>query len=261
MEALRIYRALAGAYVRSRMQYKASTLGRAATFALIDAVPVALLAVVLARFPDVAGWRWPELALLYALSQCASAAARMFSWQLDHFDEYILSGELDIFLTRPLPPLWHLLAVRFDIVQIGRLVIGIFVLVLAFRLAAIHPTPAHVGLTILAVIGGAILLFSLTLIVASLSFWYTRTGKLQDIVQSGTRSFAEYPLPIYPRGVQLLLVTVLPLALATYHPALELLGRASSPLAFASLPAGLLFLSVSVALWRRGLHRYQSTGS
>jgi ABC-2 type transport system permease protein len=264
-EYLGVYRALAGAYVRSRLEYRASFLARAAGVALTDLSFLALTALAVYRFSEIDGWRFTQLALLYGLSQLAGALARCFSWQLDHFDEYIASGEFDLFLTRPLPPLFHLLAVRFDVMQIGRVLVGAVTVALATSAAGVPATPGSVALILAAVLGGALILFSLTLAVATLSFWYTRTGKLQDVVQNASRAFAEYPLSIYPRGVRALLTWVLPVGLATYYPSLWLLGRAEgaleSALAFAALPAGGLFLAAALGFWRLGLKRYQSTGS
>jgi ABC-2 type transport system permease protein len=258
---LNVYRALAGASIRARLQYRLSAISRAVTLALADLTPLLLIGVVLSQFTSVGGWRWPELALLFGLVQLASALARCFSWQLDHFDEYITSGEFDLFLVRPLPPLVHLLAIRFEIVQVGRVAVGIATIAVACQVTGVWATPANIAVIATAAAGGALLLFSLTLAIASLSFWHTRTGKLQDVVQSGCRAFAEYPLAIYPRSVRIALTTVLPLALITYHPALYLLGRQTSILAFAAVPVSAAFLVLALALWRAGLRRYQSTGS
>lgn len=258
---LSIYRALAGAHVRSRLQYRASAASRILTLALADLTPLLLLGVVLARFPTVAGWRFAEMALLYGLIQLASSIARCFSWQLDHFDEYITSGEFDLFLVRPLPPLFHLLAIRFEIIQLGRIAIGVATIVLASSAAGVGPGASNLAVIASAATGGALLLFALTLVVAAISFWHTRTGKLQDVVQAGCRAVSEYPLTIFPREVRAVLVTLLPLALVTYYPALWLLGRDHSPLAFAAIPVGALFLGLALIVWRAGLRRYQSTGS
>jgi ABC-2 type transport system permease protein len=101
--------------------------------------------------------------------------------------------------------------------------------------------------------------------VATLSFWHTRTGKLQDIVQGGGREMVSYPLGIYPSPVRALLTFVVPVALITYYPAQRLLGKsdeAFSPvLSLATLPAGLLLLLLAALFWRKGLGHYQSTGS
>src|SRR5438552_988683 len=82
-----------------------------------------------------------------------------------------------------------------------------------------------VAVLLAAVIGGTMLMTALTMMTATLSFWHTRTGKLQDFVQSSGREFANYPLTLYPTSVRWILTIALPLALITYYPAQVLLGR------------------------------------
>jgi len=265
-EYWQIYRALAGAYVRSRLQYRLSFwLGFFVT-AFTDLAPLLLIGIVFTRFPAIHGWRWRDVALLYALNQMAFGLVRCFSRQVDNFDTYIVSGEFDSFLIRPLPPLFHLLAARFEVVELGRVLISLVVLGLAVRAAGVPVTAAHVGLVLAAVVGGAMLLFSFLLTVATVSFWQTRTGKLQDLFQSSGRVFAEYPLTIYPTGVRWLLTFVLPFGLITYYPAQRLLGRNETgvllpALSLAAVPAGLFFLLIAGLVWRAGVRHYQSTGS
>jgi ABC-2 type transport system permease protein len=265
-EYWQIYRALAGAYVRSRLQYRLSFWLGIFVTAVTDLAPLLLIGIVFTQFPTIHGWRWRDVALLYALNQMAFGLVRCFSRQIDNFDTYIVSGDFDSFLIRPLPPLFHLLAARFEVTELGRVLVGTVVLGLAMRVAAVPMTLAHMIVVLAAVIGGAMILFSFLLMVATVSFWQTRTGKLQDLFQSSGRVFAEYPLSIYPTAVRWLLTFVLPFALITYYPAERLLGRNETGallpvLSLAAVPAGLLFLGIAGLVWRTGVRHYQSTGS
>jgi ABC-2 type transport system permease protein len=262
----RLYRALAGAYVRSRLQYRFSFwLGIVVTL-ITDLIPLLLIGIVFTRFPTLHGWHWRDIALLYGLDQLAFGLVRCFSRQIDNFDSLIVSGDFDSFLVRPLPPLFHLLAARFEIVEVGRLSAGFVILALAARAGGVPFTPANALVALGAAVGGATILFSFILMVASVSFWQTRSAKLQDLVQASGRAFADYPLTIYPHAVRWIFTFVLPLALVTYYPAQRLLGRNETGallpvLSAAALPAGLLLLGIAGLVWRAGLRHYQSTGS
>jgi ABC-2 type transport system permease protein len=262
----RLYRTLAGAYVRSRLQYRWSFWLGIFVTVITDLVPLMLIGIVFTRFPTIRGWHWRDIALIYGLDQLAFGLVRCFSRQLDNFDQYIVSGDFDSILIRPLPPLFHLIAARFEIVEIGRLTAGVVVLCLAARAAGVSLTFANVGIALAAAVGGAMILFSFILMVAAVSFWQTRSGKLQDLVQASGRAFADYPLTIYPSGIRWLLTFILPLALITYYPAQRLLGRNETGallplLSRAAVPAGLLLLALAGLVWRAGLRHYQSTGS
>jgi ABC-2 type transport system permease protein len=261
-----IYRALAGAYVRSRLQYRLSFWLGVLTTVSVDLVPLLLIGIVFTRFPSVHGWAWRDIALLYGLDQLAFGLVRCFSRQIDNFDNFIVTGDFDSFLMRPLPPLFHLLAARFEITEVGRLAGGIVVFALAARAAGVPFTAVNVAVALAAAVGGATILFSFILMVAAVSFWHTRSSKLQDMVQASGRAFAAYPLTIYPNGIRWFLTLALPLALVTYYPAQRLLGRNETGallpvLSVAAIPMGLLFLGLAGLVWRAGLRHYQSTGS
>jgi ABC-2 type transport system permease protein len=261
-----IYGALAGAYVRSRMQYPLSFWPRVLISLGADLVPLLLIGILFTRFPTIQGWEWQEIALLYGLSQLSFGLMRCFGWQIDHLGDLIASGEFDSFLIRPLPPLFHLIAARFEILEIGRVIAGGVILAVATVSVGVPLTPANLAVTLGAVVGGAMILFSLSLIVATFSFWHTRSGKLQDLVLASGREFANYPLTIFPTGIRWLLTLALPLALITYYPAQRLLGHNETGallplLSIAALPVGILALWLASRIWHVGLQHYQSTGS
>lgn len=265
-EYWRIYRVLAGAYVRSRLQYRLSFWLSILVSLTVDLMPLLLIGIVFTRFPSINGWTWRDIALLYGLDQLAFGLVRCFSRQVDNFDQFIVTGDFDSFLVRPLPPLFHLLAARFEITELGRLSAGAVILVLAARAADVPLTVENVLVILAAAVGGALILFSFILMVASVAFWHTRSGKLQDMVQASGRAFAGYPLTIYPSAIRWCLTLVLPLGLVTYYPAQRLLGRNESGallpvLSVAAIPMGLLLLGVAGLVWRAGLRHYQSTGS
>jgi ABC-2 type transport system permease protein len=74
-----------------------------------------------------------------------------------------------------------------------------------------------------------------------------------------------YPLSIYPRLVQLLVVFILPFAFVNYLPALILLGktgRVFAPFWGALSPlVGAIFFALCFRFWMLGLDRYKSAGS
>jgi ABC-2 type transport system permease protein len=73
--------------------------------------------------------------------------------------------------------------------------------------------------------------------------------------------FAQYPLTIYPKFINLVLTWLIPYAFASFVPATYLLGRDTSVVAWLGplVAAGLLFIGYQ--FWRLGLRHYAGTGS
>ena len=78
------------------------------------------------------------------------------------------------------------------------------------------------------VLSGALLLFAIGLLTASLGFWLTRIEDLQTITEDAARTAVQYPVSIYPKWMQGMLLTAIPVAFANYVPSLPVRRKAES---------------------------------
>ena len=77
---------------------------------------------------------------------------------------------------------------------------------------------------------------------------------------------SQHPLPIYRPWFQKIFTYVVPLATVSYLPSLAIIGRPDplgSTLAvqYLSPMVGVVFLVLSLQVWKFGVRHYQSTGS
>ena len=119
----------------------------------------------------------------------------------------------------------------------------------------------------LVVLGGSLIDLGISLVVATISFWFVRVDTLRWVVMSLEQDFTRYPISIYTRGVRIVLAFVLPFAFMNYFPATFFLQKADSGLhlnpavGLLAPVIGLAWFGGSYVLWRIGLHHYQGTGS
>jgi len=135
---LKLYFLLAGYYVRSRFQYRLSFALRCVTIAVSEACLVGLLGVLFTKFRAVNGWTLAEVVFLYGLGNLAYSLMRIVASQLDDFDRYILQGDLDTVLTKPLPPLFYVLASRVELHHVARALTSVVIFILALNFAQIR---------------------------------------------------------------------------------------------------------------------------
>jgi ABC-2 type transport system permease protein len=111
------------------------------------------------------------------------------------------------------------------------------------------------------VVGGAVLGFSITLIVACSAFRFTSVGSL--LMPLGYfAEFTRFPLGIYGRPIQFALTWLLPFAMAGLFPAGFLLGKDGYRLYGMLAPLmGWLFLGLALLVWRVSVRGYKSTGT
>ncbi len=229
-------------------------------------VALAALYVTMRQFPSMNGWDFRQMFFLYALWMTAHELHNTLFFTVVSVPEYVREGRFDRFLVRPLDTLFQVLTVPQSIVPDG--------LILAIATLAAATAAAHVRVDWLYAVfvpaiamGGALIDLGISLVVATLSFWFVRVDTLRWVVMSLEQDFTRYPISIYGRGVRIVLSFVLPFAFMNYFPATFFLQKTDTgmhldPWVGLLTPAiGLAWLGAAYAFWLVGLRHYQGTGS
>ena len=263
---LRYYLGLYGAYFRlglkTMAQYRADVWVMAVSTAITSGATLLFLSVLFGKITQLQGWSFYEVVLIYGLVSVSGGLDAVFLNMPHSLWGYVLRGRLDVLLLRPARPLFQLFGEQcLNPMAAGGLVVGIAIvpvalarLELAFRAWWLLYIP-------LVAISGAVLWFSIYLILACMTFWITTAGALM-IPMGYIPEFARYPLSIYGRPIQLVLTWVLPFAMAGLFPAGFLLGKEGYRLYGLLAPLiGWVFLGLALLIWSVAVRRYKSTGT
>lgn len=263
MSGLRMYGLLFRASIRSRMQYRFNFWFSSVMSAIISIVEFLMLAVILLKFGHIQGWSLAEAGWLYSVLSLSRAIYRTVASDVHNIESYLVSGDLDGLLLRPIPVLTALMSRNVSI-RFGEVFQGIAVLVVSMSTLMREGQIGwlSVPLTLFVMMSGALLLFSIGLLTASAGFWLTRITELQNITEDAARTAVQYPVSIYPRWLQGILVGIIPVGFANYMPGLFVL-RGDTGWWMLPLTAGIAaaLFALSLFVWRFGISRYQSTGS
>lgn len=248
--------------VKILMEYRVNFLIGATSTVFTQGVGLLAVGIVMSQIPSLDGWTLPEVLLIYGLITLAKAINHMFAdnlWTLGR--DYVRSGTFDRFLVRPVDPLFHLLADRFNHDGIGELLIGVALIFLAAPQLDISWNVFSAGYLVLMAISGGFIFIALNLITSVSGFWLMDSVPVTRVVFE-MHEFARFPLTIYPRAIGVLLTFVVPYGLASFYPASYLLGRDVAPLlAWAAPLAAAVLLLIGLRVWRFGLRHYGSTGT
>jgi ABC-2 type transport system permease protein len=229
-------------------------------------VALAALYVTMRQFPSMNGWDFRQMFFLYALWMTAHELNNTLFFAVVMVPDYIREGRFDRFLVRPLDTLFQVITVPQQIVP-DALVLAAVTLGFATAVASVRVDWLFVIFVPLIVAGGALIDLGISLVVATIAFWFIRVDTLRWVVMSLEQDFTRYPISIYTRGVRFVLTFVLPFAFMNYFPATFFLQKAEtglhlSPIVGLLTPAiGFAWLGVAYAFWRVGLRHYQGTGS
>lgn len=217
------------------------------------------------RFGSIAGWTFGEVALLYGLGHTAFGIAEMAGRGFKDFSELVRTGDFDRLLLRPRGTAFQVGARKFEISRAGRMIQGLATLGYGIATVDADWSLGSASLLVFAVGGGVCTFVGVFVLQATLAFWTVESLEIVNALSYGGVETTQYPFSIYPRGFRAFFTYVIPLAFVAYAPSLVILDRPLTStdawLAWASPLVGVLFLAVTLRLWRVGVRHYRSTGS
>ncbi|MGE5603522.1 MAG: ABC transporter permease [Nitrososphaerales archaeon] len=263
---LPLYFRLISSRIRSQMQYRVSFSAELLGTVLITGLDFAMVAILLTRFRAIGGWTLAEVAFLYGTSAVSFSVAELLIGGFEDFEDWVVRGEFDQLLLRPLPITFQMITARFPTRRFGRLAQGLVALALSLVLLRPAWSMAQVLFFPVMLVAGAILFMAVFVAGATSSFWAPQAHEAINIFSYGGQFMTSYPMHIYQEWLVSIFTFIIPMAFINYYPALYLLDK---PDPF-GLPAFIPFLSpivaviafrLSLALWRVGVRHYQGTGT
>ena len=223
-----------------------------------------LFTVIYANTPTLAGWSQQQVYFFLGVLFSSDALFTIFFtrnfWM---FSDLVNKGELDILLTKPVNPLFLALTRWMNLTAVSNFVLGVLIMKRYAHTAGFEVGVGYWrvwGLVPLWLCIGLASAFLMRFIFSIWVFWTERSWALARMYYQFF-GFATKPDGIYPKTVRYIVLTVLPFAFIGSVPARALLGQL--PIwGYAGVFTILsLFFVADVALWRRGILRYQSASS
>lgn len=247
---------------KSRSQYR---FGFAITFACSivgTGAQLAFLALIFANVRQLKGWSFDEMLLIWGLMTTATHLANSLLDVPHRILGYVWSGDMDRLLVRPLALLFQIAGESGITLQaLSRVLIGAAAILTA--LAALQDKLSWwaVFYLPLTIISSMLIMFSVQLLLACLTFWFVNTFSLMQTL-AWMHQFGQYPVTIFALPLRFLFTWVLPYAMMGFYPAAFLLRGDEYRLYGLLAPLmGFFFFGLSLLFWRVALKRYQSTGS
>jgi ABC-2 type transport system permease protein len=267
MNALRLYGRYVAVSLRAQMQYPAAFVATSVGAFASTVVDFVGVWALFARFRQIDGWRFDEVALFYGVISVAFAIADGLTRGFDIFGSYFVkTGDFDRLLVRPRSTVLQLLGYELRATRIGRLGQGMLAWAIGMQLSNVDWTFGAWATLLYAVAGGVALFFGILVLQATLAFWTVESLEIANTLTYGGVEAAQYPLDIYAQWFRNFLTFIVPLGCVSYFPVATVLGHADRTglipaLARLTPSLGFVFLVASLFVWRFGVRKYTSTGS
>lgn len=250
--------------MRERMEYRGAYLLGIVAQVLGWGAEYAVIYLLLHRFESIGGWTWPEVAFLFSLDLFSYALGASFAFSpMIELERMVVRGDFDTILARPLNPLLHLSARKYNVGYLAHVIIsGSF---LAWSVGQLGGAwgPAGFAYLVVAILAAACLQAAALIAIGSITFVVIQSHFAFSLYYS-LKSFLSFPLTVYGIGVQWLLTFAIPLAFINFYPASLLLskdGGILSPAVGLIAPVvGPATLYAAYRLFGAAVSRYQGAG-
>jgi ABC-2 type transport system permease protein len=254
------YLRLLGLFARTEFQfaveYRANLLLDLFEEVVVVVTSLAAVLVLFTHTGVINGWTLGQMVVLlgvYYLIQGANSV--IFEASFERFMEHVRLGTLDFILIKPANSQFMISARHVQVAQLGQVALGLAMV--GFGVAQVGEQVGvgeAVGFT-LTLVCGLGLVYSLLLVLSTLSFWFVRVENLLAIFWSFLDA-GRFPVDVYPGWLRITLSTVVPIGVAVTLPAQAIAGRLDG--------VGLLTMLVGTAsvwvfsgwFWRQGLRSY-----
>lgn len=224
--------------------------------------------IMVSSFDILGGWNGSEVLMLYGLSVMSYAIGASFFYNFSNgLTGRIRSGEFDASLTKPIHPFLHeVFSAGYNVGYISHFTVSLFVMVAALSSTDYDFTAQSLMFLILSVLGASLIQAAALIASSTMSFFTVGNNPIADFLLWDVKEFTNYPITVFPKGIQFVLTFILPFAFMNFYPAAALLGKPipegyPAILPYLSPLVGALVFALSILLWNWGLKNYKSTGS
>lgn len=251
-------------YVRTRMEYRGAMMLAWFAQALSYAATYTTIALLLARFGNLGGWTWNQMALLLSFHLLAySLGASLSFTQFRDIEEKVRMGVFDAVLVKPVGTWSYLVFSGLNIGYTGHIILAVGLMAWSVTEVAVDWSVPTVLYFLGALISAAMLTAAIMTMIGATALVWVRSNHLYSIF-FGFWELARYPLSIFPMPLQVLMITFAPLGFLAFIPAAVVLGKPVPLLGdwapLGSLLAGPLCATLAALHWRWCLRNYQGAG-
>ncbi|MBQ7066061.1 MAG: ABC-2 family transporter protein [Lachnospiraceae bacterium] len=253
--------------IHTRMQYRVDSLVATLAVFVREATNIIVIYLALMKFDKINGWNVNEMLFLFSLLFLTYAFVVSLFADLRDFSCMIREGRFDRLMLRPRGLLFQLILNNADIIaSIGHGTLGICLFLISANKVGITWDIPTILYYISAIIGGVLIQGGMFILFSALSFYFVETNSIREIFYWNMRKFAGYPISIYNKLIQTLMMYVVPFAFVNYFPAQYLLRKEdmadyNEMYMYIAPCVGVVIYLTAYGFWRISVKRYKSTGN
>jgi viologen exporter family transport system permease protein len=219
------------------------------------------LSIIFNNTQTLGGWGFGELIGLLGVFRLINTLMIALIWpNTEKFNQSIRDGSMDYTILQPVNSMFLVTFSRITVWRIWDLLLAFVLIVVGIHMSGDITTPLSILTFLLLTVSGAIVIYSLWIVLIALTFWFTKFDNNVTILQA-LMDAGRYPVTVYPVWLRIIVTFIIPIAVATTVPLQALRGDLTLQRVALFAVIGVASFWVASQVWKAGLKRYSGASS
>jgi len=261
MNTLKLLSAFLKVNIQMSLAYRADTVVNILLNLMWLGWELLTLSIIFNNTETIGGWGFGELIALLGVFRLVHTLMIALIWpNTEKFNQSIRDGSMDYTLLQPINSMFLVTFSRITVWRAWDLILAAVLIVIGINLSGETITSLSIVTFFLLTISGAIVIYSLWIVLIALTFWFTKFDNNVTILQA-LLDAGRYPVTVYPVWLRILVTFVVPIAVATTVPLQGLRGDLTISRSLLFIAIGIASFLIASQVWKRGLKQYSGASS
>ena len=261
MNVLKLLSAFLKVNIQMSLAYRADTVVNILLNLMWLGWELLSLSIIFNNTETIGGWDFGQLIALLGVFRLVHTLMIALIWpNTEKFNQSIRDGSMDYTLLQPINSMFLVTFSRITVWRAWDLILAIILIVVGVNQSGDTATLLDILTFILLTISGAIIIYSLWIVLIALTFWFTKFDNNVTIMQA-LLDAGRYPVGVYPVWLRIIVTFIIPIAVATTIPLQALRGDLDLPRIGLFFLVGIVIFWVATRVWKSGLKRYSGASS
>ena len=261
MQTLKLLSAFFKVNVQMALAYRADTVVSILLNLMWLGWELLSLNIIFSNTTSLGGWGLGELIALLGVFRLVNTLMMAIIWpNTEKFNQSIRDGSMDYTILQPVNSMFLVTFSRITVWRIWDLVLAIVLIVVGINISGDTTSPLSILTFILLTVSGAIVIYSLWIVLIALTFWFTKFDNNVTILHA-LLDAGRYPVTVYPVWLRIIVTFVIPVAVATTIPLQALRGDLNLNQVILFFTVGIVSFLIASRVWKSGLKQYSGASS
>jgi ABC-2 type transport system permease protein len=261
MNTLKLLSAFLKVNIQMSLAYRADTVVNILLNLMWLGWELLSLSIIFSNTETIGGWDFGELIALLGVFRLVHTLMIALIWpNTEKFNQSIRDGSMDYTLLQPINSMFLVTFSRITVWRAWDLILATVLIVIGINMSGDTTTLLHILTFILLTVSGAIVIYSLWIVLIAMTFWFTKFDNNVTILQA-LLDAGRYPVTVYPVWLRIIVTFIIPVAVATTVPLQALRGELSIGRVLMFIAIGIVSFLIASRAWKSGLKQYSGASS